>query len=106
MSNQEPSTTHPGSAVVLGGGVAGIAAAVRLARAGVRVTLVEMRSRLGGRATSWEDPVTGRLLDNCQHVVLRCCSAILELYEMLGVADRVSWHKREPPVPRHPVRHA
>ena len=65
---------HRPSAIVLGGGVAGIAAAVRLAEAGVPVTLVEMRPRLGGRATSLEVPGSGGSgggglqLDNCQHV--------------------------------------
>jgi len=77
----------------LGGGVAGTAAAVRLAERGVKVTLVEMRPRLGGRATSLEDPKTGELIDNCQHVLMRCCTALLELYEMLGVADRMVWHR-------------
>lgn len=85
-----PKSAH---AVVLGGGVAGIAAAVRLAEAGTRVTLVEMRPRLGGRATSLEDPKSGELIDNCQHVLMRCCTSLMALYEMLGVADRMVWHR-------------
>lgn len=84
---------HQKTAVILGGGVAGIAAAVRLAEAGVAVTLVEMRPRLGGRATSLEDPDTGELIDNCQHVLMRCCTSLLELYDILGVADRMVWHR-------------
>lgn len=84
---------NPKSAVVLGGGVAGIAAAVRLAEAGHAVTLVEMRPRLGGRATSLEDPKSGELIDNCQHVLMRCCTSLLALYELLGVADRMMWHR-------------
>ncbi len=83
----------PQTVVVLGGGVAGIAAAVGLAEEGVSVTLVEMRPRLGGRATSLEDPDTGELIDNCQHVLMRCCTSLLELYETLGVADRMVWHR-------------
>ncbi|MEO0514924.1 MAG: hydroxysqualene dehydroxylase HpnE [Planctomycetota bacterium] len=81
------------TAVVCGGGVAGIAAAVSLAKQDVEVTLVEMRPRLGGRATSLEDPKTGQLIDNCQHVLMRCCTSLLELYETLGVADRMVWHR-------------
>lgn len=80
--------------VIVGGGVAGIAAAVALARAGVRVELLETRRKLGGRATSFTDPRDGRELDNCQHVVMGCCTALLELYAMLGVADEIEWHPR------------
>lgn len=79
--------------VVVGGGLAGIAAAVRLAEHGVPVTLVETRKRLGGRATSFTDPSTGETLDNCQHVVMRCCTNLLDLYERLGVGDRIAWHR-------------
>ena len=78
---------------VLGGGVAGIAAAVRLADAGARVTLLEMSPRLGGRATSRPDPKAGGGdLDNCQHVVMRCCTEILDLYDTLGVGGQIHWH--------------
>ena len=82
------------SAIVVGGGLAGIAAAVRLADHGLRVTLVETRKRLGGRATSFVDPQTGQLLDNCQHVLMGCCTNLLDLYARLGVADRIAWHDR------------
>ncbi len=79
--------------VIVGGGLAGIAAAVRLAETGVRVTLVETRKRLGGRATSFVDPTRGDLLDNCQHVLMGCCTNLIELYERLGVLDRIVWHR-------------
>ena len=81
------------TAIVLGGGLAGIAAAVRLASAGVAVTLVETRQRLGGRATSFVDPTTGQVLDNCQHVLLGCCTNLLDLYARLGVAQCIAWQK-------------
>jgi len=80
--------------VVVGGGLAGIAAAVRLAHDGVGVTLVETRKRLGGRATSFIDPTTGHVLDNCQHVLMGCCTNLIDLYRRLGVADRIQWHRR------------
>ena len=86
-------STAARSAVVVGGGRAGIAAAVKRAERGVRVTLVETRKRLGGRATSFNDPDTGELLDNCQHVLLGCCTNLLDLYERLSVGGSVDWHR-------------
>ncbi|HEY9369807.1 hydroxysqualene dehydroxylase HpnE [Streptomyces sp.] len=60
-------------AVVVGGGIAGVTAALRLADSGVRVTLLEGRPRLGGLAFSFQ---RGELsVDNGQHVYLRCCTA-------------------------------
>ncbi|MFH8489052.1 hydroxysqualene dehydroxylase HpnE [Streptomyces longisporoflavus] len=62
-----------GAAVVVGGGLAGITAALSLADAGLRVTLLEGRPRLGGLAFSFK---RGELtVDNGQHVYLRCCNA-------------------------------
>jgi zeta-carotene desaturase len=84
---------HAGHPVVIAGaGVAGIAAAVSLSRAGVPVDLLETRRKLGGRATSFQDPRDGMELDNCQHVLMGCCTALLELYAMLGVSDAIEWH--------------
>ncbi len=77
---------------VIGGGLAGIAAAVRLADAGHRPVLIESRRKLGGRATSFVDPRTGERLDNCQHVVMGCCTNLLDLYRRLGVLERIQWH--------------
>ena len=79
--------------MIIGGGVAGIATAVRCAEAGWVPVVLEARGKLGGRATSFDDPRTGRSLDNCQHVVMGCCSNILDLYERLGVLDRIEWHR-------------
>ncbi len=82
------------SVAVLGGGLAGLAAAVALGDAGFEVDLYEARAFLGGRATSW--PAGGEeteLVDNCQHVLLRCCGNLLDLYRRLGVADRIHFHK-------------
>lgn len=82
------------SVIVIGGGLAGIAAAVRLAQAGRGVTLVETRKRLGGRATSFVDPGSGQVLDNCQHVLMRCCTHLIDLYRRLGVEHHIRWHRR------------
>ncbi|MHC4947988.1 MAG: hydroxysqualene dehydroxylase HpnE [Planctomycetota bacterium] len=82
-----------GPVVIVGGGLAGIAAAVRLVEAGHDVVLLETRPRLGGRATSFVDPRTGEVLDNCQHVLMGCCTHLIDLYERIGVRDRIAWHR-------------
>ncbi|MGH4028543.1 hydroxysqualene dehydroxylase HpnE [Actinomycetota bacterium Odt1-20B] len=72
---EEDRAGRPGrtAAVVVGGGLAGITAALSLADAGMRVTLLEGRPRLGGLAFSFQ---RGELtVDNGQHVYLRCCTA-------------------------------
>jgi squalene-associated FAD-dependent desaturase len=71
--------------LVVGGGLAGIAAALDCAAAGASVTLVEVRRRLGGAAYSFERD--GLVLDNGQHVFLRCCHAYRGLLERLGSAQ-------------------
>jgi squalene-associated FAD-dependent desaturase len=85
------------SAIVIGGGLAGIAAALDLADAGVQVTLLEVRPRLGGAAYSFERD--GLWLDNGQHVFLRCCDAYRALLERLGTTkDTVLQERLEIPV--------
>lgn len=69
---------------VAGGGLAGIAAAVEAAGHGARVTLVERRPFLGGKAFSFTEPRTGVELDNGQHVHLGCCTAYTGLLTRLG----------------------
>jgi squalene-associated FAD-dependent desaturase len=73
--------------VVIGGGVAGIVAALDCAEAGAEVTLLEVRPRLGGAAYSFERG--GLWLDNGQHVFLRCCTSYIALLERLGSSGRV-----------------
>ncbi|MEO1583107.1 MAG: hydroxysqualene dehydroxylase HpnE [Planctomycetota bacterium] len=76
---------------VIGGGIAGIAASLRLAASGARVSLYERSNRLGGRAGSFDDPSLDEPIDNCQHVALGCCPAYLGLLSELGVADSLAW---------------
>jgi zeta-carotene desaturase len=86
-----PPTQH---IAVIGGGLAGLAAGLRLAQAGQRVTLIETRQRLGGRATSFQDAASGATLDNCQHVLMGCCTHLIDLYQRLGVEHLIQWHRR------------
>ena len=71
--------------VVVGGGLAGLSAALDLAEAGVPTTLVERRPFVGGKAYSFHDPVNGVELDNGQHIYLRCCTAYIALIDRLGL---------------------
>lgn len=79
---------------VIGGGLAGLAAGCALADRGHRVTLLESRPRLGGRASSFEDRESGDLIDNCQHVAMGCCTNYLHFCRMLGI-DRYLETQRE-----------
>lgn len=80
--------------VVCGGGLAGVAAACEAALAGARVTLVERRPFLGGRAFSFVDPGTGREVDNGQHVFLGCCPAYISLLRTLGTLGHTTLQRR------------
>ncbi|HET6178380.1 MAG TPA: hydroxysqualene dehydroxylase HpnE [Candidatus Sulfotelmatobacter sp.] len=86
-----PTTPQP-TVAVAGGGLAGLAAACALSDAGFRVTLFEKRPFLGGRASSWEHPGTNEVVDNCQHVLFRVCTNLVEFYHRIGVADEIRWY--------------
>jgi squalene-associated FAD-dependent desaturase len=77
---------------IAGGGLAGLAAACALADSGFRVTLFERRPYLGGRASSYEHPGTGEVVDNCQHVLFRVCTNLVEFYCRIGVEDKIRWY--------------
>jgi len=80
--------------VVVGGGLAGLSAACALADAGYQVRLLEKRRYLGGRASSYEHPGTGEVIDNCQHVLLGNCVNLIDLYHRLEVSDAIRWFDR------------
>lgn len=85
-----PPASHP-TVAIAGGGLAGLAAACALSNVGFRVTLFEKRPFLGGRASSWEHPGTGEVVDNCQHVLFRVCTNLVEFYDRIGVAGQIRW---------------
>jgi squalene-associated FAD-dependent desaturase len=90
---------------VVGGGLAGLAAAVELVDAGGEVTLYESRGRLGGATFSFER--NGLWLDNGQHVALRCCTAYLAFLERIGSAHLLPLQDRlDVPVLREGKRRA
>ena len=79
---------------VLGGGLAGLATATALGSSGFEADIYEARAFPGGRATSW--PSGGEdaeMIDNCQHVLLRCCVNLLDLYRRLGVSDKIRFYR-------------
>jgi zeta-carotene desaturase len=83
--------------LIAGGGLAGLSAAAALGSAGFDVELFEARPFLGGRATSYPVPGSAEeeaeTIDNCQHVLLRCCVNLLDFYERLGVREHIKFHR-------------
>lgn len=77
---------------IAGGGLAGLAAGCALADSGFRVTLLERRPYLGGRASSYQHPGTGEIVDNCQHVLLGCCTNLIDFYRRTGVENKIRWY--------------
>ena len=81
---------------IVGGGVAGISAAVHLAEAGEEVDLFEARKFPGGRARSYPDVPSGEEVDIGQHIVMKATTEILSLYRRLGTKDAIEWQKKIP----------
>jgi squalene-associated FAD-dependent desaturase len=84
------------SVIVAGGGLAGLATAAALGGAGYTVDVYEAKPYLGGRATSYTIPTSdGRseTIDNCQHVLLRCCVNLIDLYARLHVLSYIDFYK-------------
>jgi zeta-carotene desaturase len=77
--------------IVIGAGVAGLAATTALARDGARVALLERRPFVGGRAYSYMHPALQETVDS-QHVVLGCCTNLIELMTQAGAADSIRWY--------------
>ncbi len=80
--------------LVLGGGVAGLSSAIALAQKGHEVTILESRPYPGGRASSYSAPHSEppETIDNCQHILLKCCVNLIDFYDRLGVRDQIRFH--------------
>jgi len=82
-----PSQKTPRIAVI-GGGLAGIQAAMHLAKHGCQTWLIESRNRLGGRVGSFSDPKSHQEVDYCQHVGMKCCSELTRWIKDVGQEDQ------------------
>ena len=78
---------------IVGGGLAGVAAAVALAERGIAVELFEQRKMLGGRVGAFREPRTGQMLDHSQHVSMGCCTNLSDFCRRIGIADRFHRHR-------------
>lgn len=94
MFRQDGQPNRPRSVIVIGGGLAGMAASLALESAGVRVTLIEASGSLGGRAGSFVDPQGGEELDRGQHLLLGCCTNLIDFYRRIGALPLINWDGR------------
>jgi hydroxysqualene dehydroxylase len=84
-------TSH-GTIHIVGAGLAGLAAALTLVRAGRRVIVWEATPRVGGRCRSWLDPAVGAVIDNGTHLALSGNHALSRYLAMIGATDRMETH--------------
>jgi squalene-associated FAD-dependent desaturase len=78
---------------IIGGGLAGLAAAAALAERGGVVTLFEAKQKLGGRAGSFVDPDLGETIDHCQHVTMGCCTNFADFCRRTGIDQFLARHE-------------
>ena len=81
--------------VVVGAGVAGLAATAALSGAGARVVLLERKPYVGGRAYSYLHPALNEVIDS-QHVLLGCCTNLIDLCRLAGVERKIQWYDAIP----------
>lgn len=79
---------------IAGGGLAGLAAGAALAQSGHEATVLEARAWTGGRASSWPLPGGDEVIDNCQHILLKCCVNLLDFYRRIGAENEIEFYRR------------
>ncbi|HEV2350013.1 MAG TPA: hydroxysqualene dehydroxylase HpnE [Terriglobia bacterium] len=81
----------PDEVLIIGGGFAGMAAAVALSKAGRPVRLLEQKPHLGGRACSFLDSSTGSVVDNGQHLFMGCYHQTIHFLKTIGTFDLLTF---------------
>ncbi len=93
--------------LVIGAGLAGLAASVALSGAGARVTVLERKPYVGGRAYSYLHPALEEEIDS-QHVMLGCCTNLVDLCRLSGADRFIRWYDQipflEPATPKRGMR--
>jgi zeta-carotene desaturase len=87
-------STPDRSVVVVGAGVAGLNAAVAVAKDGAQVTVLERRPYVGGRAYSYPHPALDEVVDS-QHVVVGCGTNLIDFCNAAGLAEKIRWYDRQ-----------
>ena len=91
---------------IIGGGFAGLTAGVDLAARGFRVTVLEARGHLGGRAYSFRDAGSGEVVDNGQHALMGCYTHTLGFLEQIGASKKLVRQRNLHVEMRHPCHGA
>jgi len=105
--NSQSETSNPKSffdVVIIGGGLSGLAAAVKLALHGARIALFEQSPKLGGRCYSYVDETTGDVVDNGQHVLVGAYHNTLEFLRLIGTRNLLSHQERLRLPLHHPTK--
>lgn len=93
MTAPSQSRTHS-DVIVIGAGAAGLAAAAALVESGSKVTLLERKPYVGGRAYSYEHPALHEVVDS-QHVLLGCCTNLIHFSQQVGSFDKIRWYDEQ-----------